>query len=114
MKTENDELEIGSEGAEMVSVVAVEPLEDYKLRIKLSDGRTGIFDVLPYLNKGVFRELKDQNYFRRVYVDCDTVVWPHEQDIAPETIEMLLQPEQSPNKKSKRKTGSTILSNDIK
>jgi hypothetical protein len=78
----------------VIKVETVEPLADYKLRIMLSDGRKGIFDMSPYLDRGVFRELKDQRYFRRVHVDYGTVVWPHEQDVAPETIEMLLQPEQ--------------------
>lgn len=77
----------------MVSVVSVEPLEDYKLRVALSDGRKGIFDVSPYLNKGVFRELKNPKYFRRVFLTYNTVAWTHEQDIAPETIELELQPE---------------------
>jgi hypothetical protein len=93
---ENEELVIGSEGDEVVSVVAVEPLEDYKLRVTLSNGRKGIFDVSPFIGKGVFRELKDPRYFRRVYVDYDTVVWPHEQDIDPELIEMELQSEPEP------------------
>jgi hypothetical protein len=77
----------------MIKVVAVESLDNYKLRVTLSDGRKGIFDVLPYLDEGVFLEMKDPVYFRRVYVDYGTVVWPHDQDIAPETIEYLVQPE---------------------
>src|SRR4030042_5427881 len=74
-------------------VIEVEPLENYMLRVKLSDGRRGIFDVSPYLDMEVFRELKDPDYFRRVYIDSGIIVWPHEQDIAPETIEEELKPE---------------------
>jgi hypothetical protein len=88
-----DELVVGSEGAKMIAVISVEPLENYQLRVTLSDGRRGIFDVSPFLNEGVFRELKDIQYFNRIYVACNTVVWPHEQDIDPELIEMELQPE---------------------
>ena len=84
---------VGSEGEDVVSVIAVEPLEDYRLRVTLSNGRKGIFDVSRFIGEGVFQELKDPRYFRRVYVDYDTVVWPHEQDIDPELIEMELQPE---------------------
>jgi hypothetical protein len=102
MRIDNEELEIGSEGAEIVSVIEVEPLENYKLRVRLSNGRKGIFDMSPYLNKGVFKELKDPEYFRRVRVEYDTVVWPHEQDIAPETVEYLLQPEPASNKTGSR------------
>ena len=86
----------------MIKVKSVEPLENYKLKITLSNGRKGIFDVSPYLDRGVFRELKDPRYFRRVYVDYGTVVWPNEQDIAPDTIEMLLQPESTSNKSPSR------------
>jgi hypothetical protein len=95
---DKEELVTGSEGEEVVSVVAVEPLENYKLRVTLSNGRKGIFDVSRFIGQGVFRELKDPRYFRQVFVDYDTVVWPHEQDIDPELIEMELQPETTFNK----------------
>lgn len=93
-----DELVIGSEGKEIVKVVSVQPLEDYKLRVKLSNGRKGIFDVSKFVGYGVFRELYDSEYFRRVHINYGTVVWPHEQDIDPELIDMELQPESLPNK----------------
>jgi hypothetical protein len=83
----------------VIKVVSVEPIEGYKLRLKLSDGRKGIFDVSPYLDMEVFKELKDPQYFRRVCINYGTVAWPHEQDIAPDTIEVDLQPEQSPKTK---------------
>jgi hypothetical protein len=83
----------------MIKVISVEPLENYKLRLKLSDGRKGIFDVSPYLEMEVFQELKNMQYFRRAFVNYGTVVWPNEQDIAPDTIEVDLQPEQSPKTK---------------
>ena len=76
------------------TVIDVEPLEDYKIRVKLSNGKYGIFDVTPYLESDFFRELKNTRYFFKVYVDYGTVVWPHEQDIAPETIELEMIPDQ--------------------
>jgi len=76
----------------VIKVISVEPLENYKLSLKLSDGRKGIFDVSPYLEMEVFQELKNPEYFRRAFIDYGTVVWPHEQDIAPDTIEVGLQP----------------------
>lgn len=82
----------------MVKVVAVEALDNYKLWILLSNNRKGIFDASRYLDKGVFRELKDQEYFRRVRVAYGGVMWPHEQDLSAETIEYELQEEQSPQR----------------
>jgi hypothetical protein len=100
-------------GEEMVSVVAVEPLENHLLRVELSDGRKGIFDVTPYLNTDFFKELKDMRYFRRVFIAYDTVTWPHEQDIAPETIELGLQPEPSPEKMSPKVVCGELSTNPI-
>ena len=48
-------------------VARVEPLDEYKLRVELVDGRQGTFDMTPYLEKGVFQELKDPAYFRQVH-----------------------------------------------
>ncbi|MBI5745979.1 MAG: DUF2442 domain-containing protein [Nitrospirae bacterium] len=77
----------------MVRVIASEPIENYKLRILLSNGKKGIFDVSPYLDKGIFHELKEQQYFRCVRVAYGGVIWPHEQDFSAETIEYELQEE---------------------
>ncbi|MDO8812344.1 MAG: DUF2442 domain-containing protein [Gallionella sp.] len=67
-------------------VIAVKPLSDYRIQVEVADGRKGIFDVKPYLDRGVFRELKDVHYFNQVGIVYGAVTWPHEQDIAPETL----------------------------
>jgi len=38
------------------------------------------------LDFGVFKELKDKHYFKRVKVIDGTVAWPHGQDICPDTL----------------------------
>ncbi|OPY67304.1 MAG: hypothetical protein A4E57_02366 [Syntrophorhabdaceae bacterium PtaU1.Bin034] len=75
----------------MVRVVSVKPVGGYRLSIELSNGRKGIFDVAPYVDKGVFTELKDPAYFRSVRPAFGGIVWPHEQDFSPETVEYELQ-----------------------
>ncbi len=67
-------------------VTKVEPLPDHRIRVELESGRKGIFDLTPYLEQGVFRELKDPAYFNEVFVLFGAVTWPNEQDIAPETL----------------------------
>ncbi len=64
----------------------VRPLDDYEIWVELEDGRKGVFDLKPYLNHGVFRELQDKHYFSQVRIVLGAVTWPHEQDIAPETL----------------------------
>ena len=67
-------------------VTTVKPLANYRIQVEIADGRRGIFDLKPYLNHGVFRELQDVNYFNQVGILFGAVTWPHEQDIAPETL----------------------------
>lgn len=64
----------------------VKPLSDYRIYVEIANGTKGIFDLAPYLDRGVFRELRDPNYFAQVAIVHGAVTWPHEQDIAPETL----------------------------
>ncbi|MEI2737150.1 MAG: DUF2442 domain-containing protein [Chitinophagaceae bacterium] len=64
----------------------VAPTDDYKLRLTFTNGERGIYDCTGLLNFGVFRELGDKNYFKQARVSDGTVVWPHEQDICPDTL----------------------------
>ncbi len=64
----------------------VKPLPDYRIYVEIEDGRKGIFDLKPYLNHGIFNELKEIAYFNQVGVKLGAVTWPHDQDIAPETL----------------------------
>jgi hypothetical protein len=67
-------------------VKRVAPLDGYRIYVELEDGGRGVFDMKPYLDKGVFQELKNVHYFNQVDVLFGAVTWPHEQDIAPETL----------------------------
>ena len=45
---------------------------------ELADGRKGIFDMKPYLDHGIFRELRDMHCFNQAGVVFGAVTWPHE------------------------------------
>lgn len=49
----------------------------------MEDGRNGIFDLKPYLDHGVFCELKDVNYFNQVGIVFGAVAWPNERGHCP-------------------------------
>jgi hypothetical protein len=70
----------------MEKVIAVSANDDYSLDLKFSDGSLKRFDVRPYLERGIFTELKSLDYFKHVRIAFGTVQWPHEQDFAPETL----------------------------
>jgi hypothetical protein len=76
----------------MKKVVAVKANQDYSLDLRFDDGSLRRFDTTPYLELGVFRELKDRNYFAQVAIAYGTVQWPHEQDISPDTLYLESEP----------------------
>ena len=73
------------------NVTEFEILPEYKIKVVLSNGKSGIFDVEPYLDKGIFTELKDYNYFRNAHIEYGTITWQNGQDFSPNTIEDLME-----------------------
>ncbi len=67
-------------------VKEVLPRKDHTLLIVFKNGETKLYDCKPLLDFGVFQELNDVNYFLMAKVEHGTVVWPHEQDICPDTL----------------------------
>ena len=70
----------------LVDVIEVTPIEDYKLRVTFEDGASGVFDVSPYLDRGVFKALRDVDVFEAVHVANGSVAWPGDIDLAPERL----------------------------
>ena len=67
-------------------ITEVTPTENFELKLVFNNGEKGLYDCSELLNFGVFKELQDKNYFNQVKVLDGTVVWPHEQDICPDTL----------------------------
>jgi len=69
-------------------VKQVKPLSDYQLQLLFTNGERRVFDAKPYLNKGIFKELKDIAAFNAVRVDLGSVAWKNGQDLCPDTLYM--------------------------
>jgi hypothetical protein len=71
-----------------VRITAVEPLRDYRLRIRFNDGSVRDVDLEPELWGPVFEPLRDPELFRRVAVDPElgTIVWPNGADLDPDVL----------------------------
>ena len=67
-------------------VVDVEPLPGYRLRLAFSSGEVRVFDVSSYLDRGVFRQLRDETAFREAYVEAGSVEWPGGQGLSFNTL----------------------------
>ena len=67
-------------------VVAVTPRPDYTLELTFANGEVRIFNVTPYLNIGIFRELQDLRYFNSVQPVLGSIQWQNGQDLCPDTL----------------------------
>jgi len=68
------------------SVTSVKPLNDFKLELEFEMGEVRIFDLSPFLSKGRFVELKDENIFRQVRINYDSIEWANGLDLDPEFL----------------------------
>jgi len=69
-----------------LAVKNVQPKDDYLLLLTFENGEKRQFDMKPYLNVGIFSELKDVNLFKTVRKNFDTVKWDNEADLEPEIL----------------------------
>jgi hypothetical protein len=65
---------------------SVAALPDSQLLLTFENGERRIFDMKPYLTKGIFAELRDESVFRSVRVCFDTVEWSNGADLCPEVL----------------------------
>ncbi|MBN1998027.1 DUF2442 domain-containing protein [candidate division KSB1 bacterium] len=64
----------------------VKPGSDYTLTLTFSNGEIRIFDVKPYLNIGIFKELRDKSRFNSVRAFLGSIQWKTGQDFCPDTL----------------------------
>lgn len=69
-------------------VTAVKPNRDYTITLLFTNGETRTFDVRPYLDRGIFRELKDLRSFNSVRPFLGSIQWQNGQDFCPDTLYM--------------------------
>lgn len=69
-------------------VKSVKPSPDYTLTLLFTNGEVKSFDVKPYLDIGIFTELKDMGLFNSVKPFLGSVQWKNGQDFCPDTLYM--------------------------
>lgn len=73
-------------------VLNVQPLNNHLLDLTFENGERRIFDVTPYLYRGIFVRLRNQATFRAVRVVAGSVEWPGELDLSYDTLYLESQP----------------------
>lgn len=67
-------------------IIKAKYIKDYKVWVKFNDGTTGEVDLADELNEGVFKPLKDKNYFKNFELIGHTLAWQNGADFAPEFL----------------------------
>jgi hypothetical protein len=82
-------------------VKSVEPQENYCLLLTFENREKRIFDLRPYLDKGVFAQLKDVAWFKTARVVSGSVEWRGEIDLSYDTLYLSSVPVKTIKGKSK-------------
>ena len=69
-----------------IAAKAVKTLPGFRLLITFDNGEQRVFDVSPYLDHGVFRDLRDAAVFSSVRISFDSIEWANGADLCPEVL----------------------------
>ncbi len=71
-------------------VIAVRPVDGYRLELTFDDGVAGVVDLDGWLigSGGLLERLADRDFFRQVSVDQEagTIQWPNGVDLCPDVL----------------------------
>ena len=67
-------------------VTAVKAEKNYMLLLEFSNGERKMFDVSPYIGKGIFAALADEAAFQNVKVFLGSIQWANGADFCPDTL----------------------------
>jgi len=72
--------------ATLLDIISVKATKDYVLYLEFENGEKKVFDMNILMDNKPFNRLKASALFQAARIDCGTVCWPGNIDIAPETL----------------------------
>jgi len=73
----------------------VRALDGYQLALEFENEGWRIFDIKPYLNRGIFSRLQNPSLFQAARVVAGSVEWPGGLDLSYDTLYLESQPVES-------------------
>ena len=64
----------------------VETTDNYEIIVEFENGEKRIKDMKPYLDKGVFKPLRDKEFFNAVKIKFGTVCWGEDIELCADSI----------------------------
>ncbi len=87
----------------------VYPNDDYTLSILFDNNEQRIFDVKPYLDKGIFNQLKDRRIFNSVKPFLGSIQWVNGLDFCPDTLYLESKIPDNLSKIDRSKTSASLI-----
>lgn len=73
-------------------VKSVRALDGHQLALEFENGEQRVFDVKPYLSRGIFIRLQNDELFQTARVVAGSVEWPRGLDLSYDTLYLESQP----------------------
>ena len=73
----------------MTWVTHAEYIKEYVIMLTFNDGLSKVINLYNELNEGVFRPLKNIDFFKKFHVSANTIEWENGADFAPEYLRSL-------------------------
>lgn len=70
-------------------------LDNHQLALEFENGEQRVFDVKPYLNRGIFIRLQNDELFQAARVVAGSVEWPGGLDLSYDTLYLESQPKET-------------------
>jgi hypothetical protein len=72
----------------MIKLIEAHYLEDFRVALIFSDGREGVFVGRDLLQRSgpLLVPLRDEAYFKRVFIDAGALCWPNGLELSPQRL----------------------------
>ncbi len=69
----------------MIKLIEVRHRGDFRIALRFSDGKEGIFDGRTLLQRSgpLLEPLRDETYFSRAFIDAGALCWPNGLELSP-------------------------------
>ena len=95
----------------MITVTHATYLDNFRIRIALSDGTVGIVDFRGLLDGPIFEPLNNPQYLARFKLTDHTLQWENGADFAPEYLRDLINQTESANHAMQERCGGDVIEN---
>jgi hypothetical protein len=69
-----------------IGIKEIIEINEYNILIKFTNDEIKQLDMKPFLNKGMYADLVDQDLFNKARISFDTIEWPNGVDVDPEFV----------------------------